>query len=243
VPKQTIHSKRSFNPAQDDQNWNYLFKTHFQNLQSLNAISSIWISGFSKIGLDHSKRPLAEELTNAISQYTGYEFIQTSDNVILEQIEWYRMIANFQMPLTNFVRTPEELDYCNEPDLWHDVIGHIPFLAEQNYSDMYQLLAESYIKAYDLGREDKLKELDFVGGMLIELGLIKEDSGLKALGSTFYSSSEVFEAFKKENQIPFSMEALGAGESYDRHSFQGKYYIIESFSHLIDIISSIRNSL
>ena len=52
------------------------------------------------------------------------------------------MISNYQMPLTQFVRRPDELDYCDEPDIWHDIMGHIPFLAEKSYSDIYQLLAK-----------------------------------------------------------------------------------------------------
>jgi phenylalanine-4-hydroxylase len=230
---------RTFNPEVDDANWQALFEQHFQDLQSLNAISTLWISGFSKLGINQSKRPTAEELTNSIRPYTGYTFIQTTENIILEQIDWYTMISNYEMPLTNFVRTPEELGYCDEPDIWHDIMGHIPFLVEQDYSDMYQLLAATYIKAYNSDRQDVLVELDFVGGMLIELGLIREAAGLKAFGSTFYSSSEVFEAYKPENQIEFTEEALQSGESYDRHSFQGKYYIIESLDHLISIIDSI----
>jgi len=234
---------RTFDLQNDDKNWKTLFETHFQNLQSLNAISTIWISGFSKLGMNQSKRPKAPELTKAIKPYTGYSFIQTDKNIILDQIDWYSMIANFQMPLTSFVRTPEELDYCDEPDIWHDIMGHIPFLAEQNYSDMYQLLAKTYISAFNQKRNDLLKELDFVGGMLIELGLIRESSGLKAFGATFYSSSEVFSAFKPENQLEFSLDALDSGESYDRHSFQGKYYIFESFEQLVEAIEYIASKL
>ena len=79
--------------------------------------------------------------------------------------------------------------------------------------------------------------------MLIELGLIQEPSGLKAFGSTFYSSSEVFEAFKPENQIQFTMDALTSGESYDRHSFQGKYYVFESMDQLVALIKSVKDRL
>ena len=108
---------------------------------------------------------------------------------------------------------------------------------------MYQLLAKVYIKTYEAKRQDLLPELDFIGGMLIELGLIKEKSGIKAFGSTFYSSSEVFEAFKPENQIQFTREALTSGESYDRHSFQGKYYIFESLDQLVETIGFIEARL
>jgi len=234
-----LQQARTFDPVNDDKNWKILFDTHFQNLQSLNAISTLWISGFSKLGMNHDQRPLATQLTKAILPYTGYTFVQTDQNIILEQIDWYKMIANYKMPMTNFVRTPEELDYCDEPDIFHDIMGHIPFLVEKEYSDMYQLLARTYIKAFDQQREDLLLELDFIGGMLIELGLIKEPSGIKAFGSTFYSSSEVFEAYKPENQITFTNASLRSGESYDRHSFQGKYYIFDSLEQLTDVIDHI----
>jgi len=153
------------------------------------------------------------------------------------------MIAAYKMPLTNFVRTPEELNYCDEPDIWHDIMGHIPFLVEEAYSDMYQLLARTYIRAYEAGREDLLTELDFMGGMLIELGLIREPSGLKAFGATFYSSGEVFEAFKPENQLLLTSEALRSGQSYDRSSFQGKYYIFDSLEQLVGLIRGIIDRL
>ena len=236
-------ASRTFDPINDDKNWKILFETHFQDLQSLNAVSTLWIQGLSKMGMNHDKRPKAEELTDAIKPYTGYSFVQTSQNIILEQIDWYSMIADYKMPLTSFVRTPEELNYCDEPDIWHDIMGHIPFLAEKEYSDMYQLLAKTYISAFQSERKDLLKELDFIGGMLIELGLVKEPSGIKAFGATFYSSSEVFQAYKPENQILFTKDALQSGESYDRHSFQGKYYIFDSLEQLVEIIEDIAHRL
>lgn len=238
-----IKPKRKFDPEVDDQHWQALFETHFQHLQSLNAISSLWIAGLSKLGMDHRKRPLAQELNEVFKKYTGYTFIQTDDHLILEQREWYGMIADYQMPLTCFVRKPDELDYCDEPDLWHDVMGHVPFLIEKAYSDMYQLLARTHIQAFDDNRTDLLPALDFIGGMFIELGLIRETHGVKAFGATFYSSSEVFEAYKPENQVWFREDHLQSGETYDRHSFQGKYYIFESLDQLVEIIQNINDRL
>ena len=234
---------RTFDPIKDNKHWQTLFETHFQDLQSLQAISTLWISGLCKLGIDNSRRPTAELLTQSIKDYTGYTFIQTDENIILPQHEWYQMIANYEMPFTSFVRTPEELKYCDEPDLFHDIMGHVPFLAERSYSDMYQLLAKTYLTAYHQNNQEALRALDFIGGMLIELGLIREKYGVKAFGSTFYSSSEVFEAYKAENQINFTQEALQSGESYDRHSFQGRYYIFESLEQLVNIIQNIASKL
>ncbi|MFZ9045433.1 MAG: hypothetical protein ACO2ZZ_06175 [Cyclobacteriaceae bacterium] len=231
--------RRTFDPLVDDLNWRVLFDQHFQDLQSLNAISSLWMHGLSKLGINHYKRPTAEQLTAAIAPYTGYNFIQTDTHLILEQHDWYEMIADYRMPLTCFLRKPSELDYCDEPDIWHDIMGHIPFLVEKSYSDMYQLLARTYITAYDQQRTDLLTSLDFIGGMLIELGLIRESHGIKAFGATFYSSSEVKLAFRPENQITFTKEALRLGETYDRKSFQGKYYVFDSLEQLIELIQNV----
>jgi len=234
-----MKSSRKFNPEIDDKNWQALFNKHFQDLQSLNAVGTTWMNGFSRLGIDNSKRPTAEQLTAIAKPYTGFTFVQTGDNIIMEQFEWYSMIADHKMPMTNFVRTPAELHYCDEPDYWHDVMGHIPYLVIPEYVEMYTQLAQTYVSAYRNNRNDLLPQLDFIGGLLIELGLLREPSGIKAFGATFYSSSEVFEAYKKENQIIFSPEALFSGESYDRHSFQGKYYIFDSFDQLRNIIADL----
>ena len=97
-------SHRKFNPEVDDQNWQKLFDRHFQDMQSLGAICTLWINGFSKLGFDNSKRPHAEDMTRVAAEYTGFEFVQTDQSIILEQIDWYRLIAAKKMPMTNFVR-------------------------------------------------------------------------------------------------------------------------------------------
>ena len=234
---------RTFDPAVDDTNWQRLFNRHFQDMQSLNAICTLWINGFSKLGMDNAKRPHADKLTEVAKKYTGFEFIQTGSNIILEQIDWYKMIADKKMPLTSFVRTPEELHYCDEPDLWHDVMGHIPYLVEPSYVEMYCALAETYIRAYEAQSMECLKELDFLGGLIIELGLIREESGIKAFGSTFYSSGEMFEAFKPENQLEFKPVTMSSASGYDRSKFQGKYYIFDSIEQLNQVIDDIKKRI
>ncbi len=232
-------SNRTFLPGTDDDNWAILFETHYNNLRSLDAIHPIWLKGYSRLGIDTTKRPLETDLSAVLRRYTGFELIQTGASVILPQIDWYTHIAANRLPCTCFVRTPAELDYCNEPDYWHDVMGHVPFLAVEEFADMYRLLAVTYIRAFRDNRTEVLKALDFIGGLFIELGLIREGSGLKAFGATFYSSGEVAEAFKPQNQIAFTTEALTSGEAYDRHRFQGKYYIFRSMAQVEAVIRDL----
>ncbi len=154
------------------------------------------------------------------------------------------MVARYEMPITNFVRKPKELEYCDEPDSFHEIMGHVVFLLDKEYSDMYQLLANTYVIAFMKKNTDALRKLDFIGGYLIELSLIREKTGLKAFGSTFYSSNEVAQAYKPKNQIQFTEEALDKeSEAYDRSAFQGKYYIIKSVKQIVSVIEKIKMTL
>jgi len=236
-------SYRKLNPKIDNKNWQILFNTQFQNMQKLGAVSTLWINQFSKLGIDNSRRPSVRELNGASKKYTGYRFIQTQKNVITPPIDWYKMIVRYEMPVTNFVRKPSELDYCDEPDSFHDIMTHIPFLMNKEYSDMYQLLARTYIEAFNRQDQKALEKLDFIGGYIIELALIREKTGLKAFGVTLYSSGEVKEAFKKENQIVLGNNLPIEKKSYDRSSFQGKYYIIDSITQIVKFIMQVKKKL
>ena len=231
--------KRKFNPAADDHNWSVLFATHMANLQQLGAVHPMWQEGYDRLCIDPAKRPREEKLSAVLRGLTGFELVQTGASVIMEQIDWYTCLAAGQLPCTCFVRTPEELNYCDEPDYWHDVMGHAAFLAIGSYAEMYRLLAVTYVRAFRENRTDILPTLDFIGGLFIELGLIREPSGLKAFGATFYSSGEVAEAFRPEHQVMFTDEALRSGETYDRHKFQGKYYVFRSMEQVTELIRDV----
>lgn len=234
---------RKFDPAEDDRNWSVLFKTHMANMHRIDAVHPMWQQGYDRLGIDITRRPTEEDLSKVLREVSGFELVQTGFSVIMPQISWYTFIAAKKLPCTCFVRTPQELDYCDEPDYWHDVMGHAAFLAVKEYAEMYRLLAVTYIKAFTENRTDLLPSLDFIGGLFIELGLIREPNGLKAFGATFYSSGEVLEAFKPENQVEFTMDALSSGEDYNRHQFQGKYYIFRSMEQIHVLIRSLASSL
>jgi len=233
---------RQINTQVDNKNWQELFNIQFNNLQQKNGISRIWINGFSKLGIDNSKVPNAEYLNKISEKYTGWIFIESDSTVILSPREWYQMVAKRQMQVNRFVRTVEELSYCDEPDKWHDIIGHIPFLMESEYSDMYVKLANLYLESEN--DAEVRKYVDFIGAYVIELGLIKEDGVVRALGATLYSSSGELElSYKRENIEYFDKTKIFEAKKYDRSSFQGKYYIIDSIKQISNLIDELALSL
>jgi len=235
---------RKSNIREDNKNWQILFNSQFDNLQGKDSISNLWINGFSRLGINNAIAPTAEYLNEISQKYTKWKFIQTKSNIILDSKSWYKMIFDKTMPLNNFIRTPEELFYCDEPDKWHDIIGHVPFLMMEEYSDMYDNLARLYLEIENTDHDEAKSYVGFIGAYIIELGLIRENGKLKALGATLYSSSGELElAYNPENQEIFTPNNALKASRYDRSQFQGKYFIIESIEQINNFINEIRGTL
>lgn len=228
------------NPAKDNKNWQILFNTQFDNLQREGRISRFWINGLSKLAMDQSKAPDVSELNKSLSKYTDWQCIQTEDVVITSAGDWNRLVVEKKLPVTNFVRTPEELFYCDEPDKWHDIIGHVPFVLDKEYAQMYLNISNLYLEAERKGQiyADQVYSLI---SFIIEVGIIRENGRLKALGTTLYSSAgELESAFTKGNYEPFNLEKMLALGYYDRADVQKKYFIVDSLEQINNIVSVYR---
>ena len=89
-----------------------------------------------------------QKLQKIVYELNGWSFICTDDTEIASDIDRFRAIANKKLILSGFLRDEYQLDNCPEPDLRHDIMGHIPWLVSKEYSDMYTLLAKRYLYAY-----------------------------------------------------------------------------------------------
>ncbi len=231
---------RKPNPKRDNKNWQILFKSQFDNLQRTGKISQLWINGLCKLGIDNTKVPTVEDLNRVSRHYTGWTFIQTKDVVITGAEDWNRLIVKKTMPVTSFVRTPAELDYCDEPDKWHDIIGHIPFLMSQDYTNMYLNISQLYLDAARKGKKFADQVYSLIS-FIIEVGIIEENNQLKAFGATLYSSSgELKSAFTKSNYKPFSLEKVLSLNYYDRSKIQKNYFIVDSLKQINQIVKIYR---
>lgn len=224
-------------------NWQQLWSIQYSNLSNIDAIWSVWGRGVTILG-SKMGRPLdSSYLNSTFEKYTGWRCIDINSKVIMPARDWYSFIAKRELPINLFVRTPEELDYCDEPDRWHDVVGHIPMLLDERYSEFYVKLAQLALKNLKRKNAAIQKGIDFLGSYAIELGLIEENGETKALGATLYSSSgELKRAFTQQNQRRFNgvLDDNNLKE-YDRSSFQGNYFVFESWQQIEDYLDKLYN--
>ncbi len=148
---------------------------------------------------------------------------------------FFAHLAQRQFPVTIWLRTPEELDYLVEPDIFHDFFGHVPLLFDPVFADFLQLYGEKGAEAERLGATAILARLYWY---TVEFGLIREQDGIKAYGAGMLSSCAET-AFSVDdpspNRIGFDLARI-MRTAYRIDDFQQSYFVLESFAQLFQAL-------
>ncbi|MGH6650114.1 MAG: phenylalanine 4-monooxygenase [Sphingopyxis sp.] len=145
---------------------------------------------------------------------------------------FFEHLANRRFPAANFVRPPEQIAYSEEPDMFHDIFGHIPMLADPAFSDFLVAYGEAGLRAEKLGASDFLGRLWLY---TVEFGLVVEDGALRAFGGGLLSSpAETLRALTsaEPRRIWLDIERVMRTD-YHFDEFQRIYFVVESFEALL----------
>jgi hypothetical protein len=105
----------------------------------------------------------------------------------LPELTFFEHLANRRFPVTWWIRRPDQLDYLREPDLFHDLFGHVPLLMNPVFADYMEAYGAGGVKAHAIG-PDALAQLTRLYWYTVEFGLIRTDAGLRIYGSGIVSS-------------------------------------------------------
>src|SRR5699024_9304984 len=139
-------------------------------------------------------------------------------------------LANRHFPVTWWIRKPEQIDYISEPDLFHDLFGHVPLLMNPVFADYMQAYGQGGLKAHGLG-EQALANLTRLYWYTVEFGLIRQHGKLRIYGAGILSSEGecVYSLESKApNRIGFDPERIMRTQ-YRIDTFQQSYFVIDSF--------------
>ena len=208
--------------------WDTLFARQAKLLPG--RASNAWLKGLDVLRLDKPGIPDFAELSERLMKLTGWQVVAVPglvpDDVFFDHMANRRFVAG------NFIRRPDQLDYLQEPDVFHDVFGHVPMLADPVFAD--------YLEAYGKGgqramQHDALKWLGRLYWYTVEFGLIAEPEGLRIYGSGIVSSfSESRFALDdpSPNRIALDLARVMRTE-YRIDDFQQNYFVIPSFDELL----------
>ncbi|MDI1294660.1 MAG: phenylalanine 4-monooxygenase [bacterium] len=214
--------------AADHAMWDHLFARQAAMLPG--RVVPEYLAGLDMLRMDRPGIPNFEALSERLMAATGWQVVAVPglvpDRVFFEHLAHRRFVAG------RFIRTPEQIDYLEEPDVFHDVFGHVPLLANPAFANYMQAYGQGGLRADGLGAIDRLARLYWY---TVEFGLIAGDDGLKLYGAGIVSS-HAESIFALEDTSPhrlgFDIRRL-MRTRYKIDDFQQSYFVIDSFEDLL----------
>ena len=220
-PHQTDYS------ADDHRVWDDLFARQMQVLPGRAATA--FLKGLERLDLGRGGVPDFARLSAELGALTGWSVVPVPMLIPDHVFFWH--LANRRFPAGNFIRPRERFDYIEEPDVFHDVFGHVPMLTDPVFADYMQEYGRAGWKAM---RYNRLKALGALYWYTVEFGLIMEAEGLRAYGAGILSGpTEAVFALEAQspNRIMLHVDRVMRTD-YAIDDLQPTYFVIESFADL-----------
>lgn len=214
--------------AQEHAVWDTLFERQIKLLPG--RASKAYLHGLELLKLSDGGIPNFEELSQRLMKLTGWQVVAVP-GLVPDEV-FFDHMANRRFVAGNFIRRPDQLDYLQEPDVFHDVFGHVPMLADPVFADYMEAYGRGGRRAMELGA---LKQLSRLYWYTVEFGLIEEAGELRIYGSGIVSSSgESRFALDSDspNRLGFDLKRVMRTE-YRIDDFQQNYFVIPSFEALL----------
>ena len=210
--------------------WHQLIER--QNTVVKNRACDEFLLGLEMLQLSQKKVPQLIDV-NKILKKTRWEMVPVQGTVLIT--EFFTLLKNRQFPVANFIRIPEELDYLQQPDVFHELFGHGPLLLNPLYADFMQWYGTMAL-AFS-GKKRKI--LSRLFWYTIEFGLIQTHKGLRILGGGILSSyAETLFSLESEKpkRLPFSISTV-LKTDYDYQKIQPNYFILNNLEQLFELQS------
>ncbi len=207
--------------------WDDLFNRQMSVLPGRAATA--FMEGTEKLDLGRGGVPDFGRISEELDKLTGWSVVPVPMLIPDHVFFWH--LANRRFPAGNFIRTRETFDYIQEPDVFHDVFGHVPMLTDPTYADYMQEYGRAGWKAMKYNR---LKALGALYWYTVEFGLIMEGDDVRAYGAGILSGpTEVVFATeaKSPNRIMLNVDRVMRTD-YVISDLQPTYFVIESFDDL-----------
>ncbi|BCT92256.1 phenylalanine 4-monooxygenase [Lysobacter helvus] len=215
----------------DHGTWATLFERQQQVLQG--RASDEFLRNQRAMGMTPDRIPKFDDLNRILRPATGWELIGVEG--LLPELTFFEHLANRRFPVTWWIRKPEQLDYLSEPDLFHDLFGHVPLLMNPVFADYMAAYGRGGVKAHGIGPE-ALVNLTRLYWYTVEFGLIRQPDGLRIYGSGIVSSKgESIHCLESPapNRIGFDLERI-MRTRYRIDTFQKTYFVIDSYEQLME---------
>ena len=225
----TVQQPLHLYTEQDHQTWRTLYARQAQLLNG--RACDEYLRGLQQLRMSHERVPNFNELNEILRAHTGWQIVAV--NGLVPDEVFFDHLANRRFPCTWWMRRPEQMDYLQEPDCFHDVFGHVPLLINPVFADYMQAYGEGGLKA------ERLQVLPMLARLYwytVEFGLIQTADGLRIYGAGIVSS-KAESLYSLDSDVPhrvgFDLRRILRTE-YKIDDVQKTYFVIRDFAQLFD---------
>ena len=224
-----------------DQGWeNYteqehaVWKTLFERQTRLlpGRACDEFVAGMRALPIGADQIPDFRHLSEVLMKHTGWQVVAVP-GLVPDEV-FFEHLANRRFPAGQFIRKADQLDYLEEPDVFHDVFGHVPMLMNPVIADYIQAYGVGGLKARQVGM---LEHLARAYWYTVEFGLVEQSDGLRIYGAGIASSyTESIFALDdaSPNRIRFDLERV-MRTHYRIDDFQETYFVIRNLEELLEL--------
>jgi len=227
-PDGTVEQAWATYTEEDHAVWRTLFERQTRLLPALAC--DAFVRGMKQLPMAADRIPDFEQLSDVLEQQTGWHIVAVQG--LLPDAIFFEHLANRRFPAGRFIRQKKQLDYLQEPDVFHDVFGHVPMLMHPAMADFIQLYGQAGLIAQRIG---KLAELARVYWYTVEFGLVRERGQTLIYGAGIASSaaeSKFSVNSPSPNRIAFDLERV-MRTRYRIDDFQESYFVLDSIDDLL----------
>jgi phenylalanine-4-hydroxylase len=208
--------------------WDRLFDRQAKMLAGRAAPA--FLQGLDVLKMTKPGVPDFAELSDRLQALTGWR-VAAVPGLVPDEV-FFRHLSERTFVAGRFIRTPEQIDYLQEPDVFHDVFGHVPLLADPVFADYMQAYGRGGLRSLEFGAMHRLARLYWY---TVEFGLIRDGAGLKLYGAgivSSYGESRFALEDPSPNRIGLDLRRV-MRTRYKIDDYQQTYFVIDSFEDLL----------
>lgn len=224
---------------EDHKVWQILFERQMKNLPG--KVTTDYLKGIELIKFVPEYIPNFDEVNKILRNLTGWGIYVVPG--LIPTKEFFELMRDCNFCATTWLRKMSQLEYLEEPDMFHDVFGHVPLLTNQNLCDF--LVNVSKIALKHIESPLALEAIARIYWFTVEFGLIQEAEGLRIYGAGIVSSSgeTEYSLFSAEPQrLPYDVKTI-INTPYRKDTYQERYFVIDSFEQLYNSVGEIEREI
>ena len=248
-----IHQPYELYSEENHEAWRLLFAR--MQTQWRQYANPYFLKGMDSLCFDASQVPRLEDVNRFLAPLTGFRAKAVSGYV--PAFDFFDCLSKREFPTTITIRRADKLDYLPEPDIFHDIAGHVPMHTDPKFADTLVRFGNCAHTAAKMAEEVRdpavrqqrltsmIKALARFFWFTVEFGLMQSPDGLRAYGSGLLSSYGELEHSLKAPLVqrhPIQMEWV-VNQGFDYHHFQPLFFVVDSFDHLFQLVDELERWL